>query len=62
MMMHPVVMILFFPLAATDITIEAVITDHLFPLVGNMGAHGGQPFERVKYFLFLAVLGLVYDF
>jgi len=36
----------FFP-ACRD-TIEAVIAAHLFSLVGDMGAHGGQPFECVK--------------
>ncbi len=40
-------MILFFPLSATDITIMAIIPDHLLSLIGDMRAHGGQPFERV---------------
>ncbi len=30
-------MILFFSLATTDVTIEAVIADHLFSLAGDMG-------------------------
>jgi len=52
-------MILFFPLAATDITVEAIISDHLFSLVGDMGVHGRQPFERVKYFLIFAIFRLI---
>ena len=39
------VLILLFPLVATDITIVAVISDHLFSLVWYMRTHGGDPFE-----------------
>ncbi len=34
----------------------SIMLNHLFALVWNMGAHGFQPLERVKYFLFFPIL------
>ncbi len=56
---YQVVMILFFPLTAADITIEAVISYHLFSLVWHMRTHGSEPFEDVEDLLLFPILGLI---
>jgi hypothetical protein len=42
--------------------IVAVVPDHLFTTVRNMGAHGCQPFQDIKGFcLFAGILSAVAD-
>ena len=59
-----------FAFASADITIMPVVTNHSFDLealdrllafVGNMGAHGGEPFQCIKGCLLFTVLGFVND-
>jgi len=42
---NDVILFFLFPFPPADITVEAVIADHLLSLVGHVGAHGGEPFE-----------------
>jgi hypothetical protein len=39
----------------------AIISDHLFSLIGDMRAHDGKPFEGVEDLLFFPILGLIND-
>ena len=39
-----------------------VITDHLLAFIWDMGAHGGEPFQGVKYLLLLPILGFIDNF
>jgi hypothetical protein len=42
--------ILLFPLppSPTNVAIVPIITNHLFPLVGNTGAYGRQPLKGIE--------------
>jgi hypothetical protein len=42
------VLICFLPLTTTDVAVVAIVSNHLFSLVGNMGTHGGEPLQRIK--------------
>jgi hypothetical protein len=44
-----------------DVTVVAVIPNHLFASVGNMGTHGGQPLEGIKGFQILPFFKRVYN-
>jgi len=52
---------LFFPFAPADIAVITVVSDHLFSLVGNMGAHGSEPLDGVEGLLILSILRTVED-
>jgi len=51
--------LLFTQPAPGGVGVSAVVTNTLLVAVGDVGAHGGQPFESRVGFLFVAVLGLV---
>ena len=44
-----------------DVTALAVIPNHLFASVGNMGTHGGKLLQGIKGFQVLPVFKYVYD-
>jgi len=48
-----------FPFSPRDIAIKTVVFDHLLALVGDVGAHGGQPFHRRKNLCGLPVFGRI---
>lgn len=49
------------PFPPGDITVKAVVSDHLLSLVGDVGTHGGQPFQRGKNLCGLPVFGRIDD-
>jgi hypothetical protein len=38
----------FSPFSSGNITVVPIVPDHLFPPVGDMGTHGGQPLQSVE--------------
>ena len=53
---HPSVFICLLPLTPTDVAVVAIVTNHLFALVGNMRTHGGEPLQRIKGLLVFSIL------
>jgi len=54
------VLICFLPLTPQGVAVVAVVAvvaDHLFTFVGNMGTHGGHPLQRVESLIFFLSLG-----
>lgn len=46
---HFVIRACFFPKPPWFIWVEAIVTNHLFALIGDMGNEPGQPIERVSF-------------
>ena len=50
-----VIPVFLLPIAPADITVVAIVPDHLLPTVGNMAAHGSKPFKGGKFFCLFTV-------
>jgi len=49
----------FFSLSPRDITVVAIISDHLLPPVRDVGTHGGQPLQSIEDLFFGSVFRAV---
>lgn len=47
----------FFPLAPGCVAVVPVVAHHLFPFIGDMAGHGGQPLQGLEHPCGLSVLG-----
>jgi hypothetical protein len=50
------VLVCLFALTPTDIAVVAIVTNHLFALIGNMGTHGSEPLRRIKGLFVFSIL------
>jgi len=56
-----VVFFLGFSLSSAHVAVVAVVSHHLLALVGDVGAHGREPFQGVEVSAALSVAGFVDD-
>ena len=55
-----IVCLSFLATSPTYAAVVAIVTNHLFSLVGNARTHSSQPLQRIEHFGFLLVFGLVF--
>jgi len=49
------VLVYLLALTPTDVAVVAIVTNHLFALIGNMGTHSSEPLQRIKGLLVFSI-------
>jgi len=47
------------PLFLGDVTVVAIVTNHLFSLVWEMRTHGREPFKSIKDLFLFSIFGII---